>query len=176
MKFFFSLISFALISVSTQASFIYQADPVKIRSLNFKALAVSDSIPSLGVLITEKKLAARADLKFLGEDHMRQFIQPESSKETPQGMWGLQAIQAESAWSESQGDGVIVGISDTGVDSKHPDLVDSMWTNSKEIPGNGIDDDHNGFVDDVHGWNFVDNNNDVSEYSSLNAFTHTLCV
>ncbi|WP_276379052.1 S8 family peptidase [Flavobacterium sp. H4147] len=50
---------------------------------------------------------------------------------------------------------VIVGIVDSGVDIEHEDLKGKIWTNPKEIPGNGIDDDKNGFIDDVHGWNFL---------------------
>ncbi len=50
---------------------------------------------------------------------------------------------------------VIVAVIDVGVDTSHEDLVGHIWTNTKEIPGNGIDDDHNGYVDDVHGWNFL---------------------
>jgi cell wall-associated protease len=49
---------------------------------------------------------------------------------------------------------VIVAVIDNGVDVEHQDLKDVIWTNTKEIPGNGVDDDHNGYVDDVHGWNF----------------------
>jgi subtilisin family serine protease len=49
---------------------------------------------------------------------------------------------------------VIVAVLDNGVDILHEDLVNIIWTNKKEIPGNGIDDDHNGYTDDVHGWNF----------------------
>lgn len=49
---------------------------------------------------------------------------------------------------------VIVAVIDNGFDIDHEDLKNSVWTNTKEIPGNGIDDDHNGYVDDVHGWNF----------------------
>ncbi|MCC9017944.1 S8 family peptidase [Flavobacterium lipolyticum] len=52
---------------------------------------------------------------------------------------------------------VIVGIVDSGVDIEHEDLKGMIWTNPKEIPGNGIDDDKNGFIDDVHGWNFLGN-------------------
>lgn len=52
---------------------------------------------------------------------------------------------------------VIVGVLDSGVEVDHPGLVKNMWTNTKEIPGNGIDDDKNGYVDDVHGWNFLGN-------------------
>jgi len=49
---------------------------------------------------------------------------------------------------------VIVAVIDNGIDLDHEDLKNEIWTNQKEIPGNGIDDDHNGYVDDVHGWNF----------------------
>lgn len=52
---------------------------------------------------------------------------------------------------------VIVGVLDSGVDYNHEDLKDIMWVNPGEIPGNGIDDDKNGYVDDVHGWNFMGN-------------------
>jgi cell wall-associated protease len=54
---------------------------------------------------------------------------------------------------------VIVGVIDSGVDIDHEDLKDVIWTNEKEIPANGIDDDKNGYVDDVHGWNFIGGKN-----------------
>lgn len=50
---------------------------------------------------------------------------------------------------------VIVGVLDSGVDYFHEDLKDVMWVNPKEIPNNGIDDDKNGYIDDIHGWNFI---------------------
>ncbi|MEJ0033560.1 MAG: hypothetical protein WDO15_25920 [Bacteroidota bacterium] len=50
---------------------------------------------------------------------------------------------------------ITVAIIDSGVDIKHEDLKDVIWTNEDEIPGNGIDDDKNGYIDDVHGWNFI---------------------
>ncbi len=50
---------------------------------------------------------------------------------------------------------VIVAVIDSGVDTLQEDLKDVLWTNPKEIPGNGIDDDHNGYIDDIHGWNFI---------------------
>jgi len=53
---------------------------------------------------------------------------------------------------------VIVGVIDSGIDVEHEDLKDVLWINEKEIPGNGIDDDKNGYVDDIYGWNFLGGN------------------
>ncbi|MNK24636.1 Cell wall-associated protease precursor [compost metagenome] len=53
---------------------------------------------------------------------------------------------------------IVVAVIDGGTDIKHEDLKDVLWTNKKEIPGNGIDDDGNGYIDDVHGWNFIGSN------------------
>jgi len=71
--------------------------------------------------------------------------------------WGLGRIGVPDAWSFSHGDGsVVVAVVDSGIDSSIPQLADGMWINSGEIPGNGLDDDENGYVDDVNGWDFRD--------------------
>jgi len=70
-------------------------------------------------------------------------------------------IDATVAWDVFTGSrNIIVGVIDTGVDYNHPDLAANIWTNPGEIPGNGIDDDNNGFIDDIHGWDFINNDND----------------
>jgi len=63
-------------------------------------------------------------------------------------------IDAVEAWDLGDGEEVIIAILDTGVDWQHPDLAPNMWVNQGEVPGNGVDDDGNGYVDDVRGWDF----------------------
>jgi cell wall-associated protease len=73
---------------------------------------------------------------------------------------------------------VIVAVIDAGVDTAHEDLIGHIWTNTKEIPGNGIDDDHNGYIDDIHGWNFLGGkdgrNINVESYESYREYYRLL--
>ncbi len=76
-------------------------------------------------------------------------------------------IDAPEAWHQFTGTAdVIVGIIDTGIDYTHPDLAANIWTNAGEIPGNGIDDDQNGWIDDIHGWDAVNQDGDPMDDNS----------
>ena len=68
---------------------------------------------------------------------------------------GVSTEQAYALLQGKESRTVVVAVIDSGVDAEHEDLRDNMWTNDKEIAGNGIDDDQNGYVDDIHGWNFL---------------------
>ena len=88
--------------------------------------------------------------------------------------WGLALTNAPKAWEKlnTRGEGVVIAIIDTGIDVRHPDLQNNLWVNQGEIgtdskgrnkATNGVDDDGNGYADDVHGWNFVSNNGDLTD-------------
>ncbi len=76
-------------------------------------------------------------------------------------LWGMPKISAPTAWDSTIGDpSIVVGIIDTGFDYNHPDLNANIWRNPNEIAGNGIDDDGNGYIDDVHGISAINDNGD----------------
>lgn len=89
----------------------------------------------------------------LTEDELKNWFHLDPVKDTVPGM-SVQRTYDEII-KKRQGQMVIVGVIDSGIDIEHEDLKNVIWTNPGEIPGNGIDDDGNGYIDDIHGWNFL---------------------
>ena len=88
-------------------------------------------------------------------------------------LWGMNTIAAADAWEKNIGSpGVVLAVLDTGVDYRHEDLAANMWRNPGEIAGNGIDDDGNGFVDDVYGYDFAADNNGGQDSDPMDIDSH----
>ena len=89
----------------------------------------------------------------------------------------IAGISLDKAYDElikKKGQTVVVAVIDSGIDITHEDLEGNIWTNEDEIPNNGIDDDKNGYIDDINGWNFLgDSNNEQLEYVRLLASKNT---
>jgi serine protease len=124
-------------------------------------------LPDLGVLVArtrdgEDALTAWARIRdlpwvsYAEPDHLlKAAFVPNDSLFSGQSAY-LNQIDATAAWDVERGsDTLVVAVLDSGIDQEHEDLTGKLWTNILEIPGNGIDDDHNGCVDDVHGCSLV---------------------
>lgn len=100
------------------------------------------------------------------EEQLRRWSHLDLAKDSVPGM-SVDKLYAELLKGK-KGKKVIVGVVDSGVDIDHEDLKSVIWTNPKEIPGNGIDDDKNGYIDDIHGWNFLgDSGNENLEMTRM---------
>ena len=78
-------------------------------------------------------------------------------------LWRRSKLRNHGLCSRASQKKTIVAVIDTGIDFNHPAFQNAIWTNPGEIPNNGIDDDKNGYVDDVHGWNFASGNDNPQD-------------
>ena len=104
---------------------------------------------------------------------LEKTLTPDDPDYNPSDQWSLYQINAGTAWDLSIGDAdVVVAIVDDAVEITHSDLSASIWTNPGEIAGNGIDDDGNGYVDDVQGYDVADLDNDPNPDAPISSFDH----
>jgi hypothetical protein len=152
--------------------------------------ASSKRLPYSGLQLFKTDSMSVADaIAYYSNHDLIEYIQPNYAitlQATPNDtsfnrLWGLDNtgqtggtpdadIDAPEAWNLATGNGIIVGVVDTGVDYTHPDLVNNMWKNPGEIPGDGIDNDGNGYIDDVYGYDF--HNNDSDPFDDHSHGTH----
>ncbi|HEX8650835.1 MAG TPA: FG-GAP-like repeat-containing protein [Pyrinomonadaceae bacterium] len=141
-------------------------------------------VPAADTLHAIAALNARADVLYAEPNYVRRkMVIPNDPRFRE--MWGLRNtgqtdgtghsgtpgadIDAEPAWTITTGSrSVVVGVIDEGVDINHPDLAANIWRNAGETPFNGVDDDANGFVDDVNGWDFF--HNDATVFDGSGAY------
>ena len=126
-----------------------------------------------------QRLGNKRKIKFIEPDYPLYLIPQDANDEiqatasTTSAQWHHQTVQTPSAWQLTKGSqDIVVAVVDSGIDHTHPDLQANMWVNSQEIPNNGRDDDRNGYIDDIRGWNFFSNNSNPKTTSSSNHGTH----
>ncbi len=115
-----------------------------------------------------KELVQSPDVEYAVPIYVRKLFDFTPNDPRISSQWYLNNIQLPKAWDVTKGDkSVVIAIVDSGVDWQHQDLNGNIWTNPKEIPNNNIDDDGNGKVDDVRGWDFVGNPTTQELYNGI---------
>ncbi|MCK6573493.1 S8 family serine peptidase [Myxococcota bacterium] len=131
--------------------------------------AAAEYVDGLYRLSLPEGVSVEAALDLLAVEGETLYAEPNylvTAYETPDDprygeLWGMPKIGAPAAWDHTTGSAdVLVAVIDTGLDYTHPDLRDNAWRNPGETAGNGRDDDGNGYVDDVYGWDFCNNDAD----------------
>jgi len=156
--------NWTIIENYTEGNFFICKRPVEMNRATITKLVSTPSIKYLepNTIITldpPDKEKMKAQAKHLYHHHQKphQCIPNDPSMND---LWGMKNIHAPQAWCCVRNSKVIVAVIDTGIDYQHEDLADNIWTNTGEIPGDGIDNDKNGFIDDIHGYDFVNNDGD----------------
>jgi subtilisin family serine protease len=130
-----------------------------VRALNGLNLALVETVQSANLRDVAKALAEDPAVEYVEPDYIRRSSVLPNDPEW-RNQYALQKIQAPQAWEKTKGSqSVIVAVIDTGIDYNHKDLQGNIWINPGEIANNRKDDDGNGYVDDVYGWDFCNNDN-----------------
>ena len=148
----------------------YEKDPnIEYAEPNYKAHALNGlesefyyiAVTACDNMANESQYSDEASVEYLPPDDTY-YRTTGTWGQSYQDMWGLHKINIQNAWSIEKGIvNIVVAVIDTGCDYNHEDLSANIWTNPDEIPGNGKDDDGNGFIDDTRGWDFVGANSDT---------------
>jgi subtilisin family serine protease len=135
----------------------------EIKSLDIEVVNIEDC---KDVLKLVKELANNKIIEYVEPNYIY-YPTMMPNDEYMDKLWGFDNeddidINAPEAWDITLGsEDVVVGVIDQGIDVNHPDIVNNVWVNENEIPDDGIDNDNNGYIDDINGWDFVNNDNTV---------------
>ena len=127
-------------------------------------LVATDPATLDSVLELMTTLAAAACVDIAEPDYLVRLSDTTPNDPSYGSLWGMPKIRMPEVWDITTGTGnVVVAVFDTGTVLDHPDLESNIWHNPLEIPDNGLDDDNNGYIDDVHGWDFYSDDNDPTD-------------
>ena len=147
-----------------------RAAAVRGRAADIRPLWITNAIaarvtPSLVAELLARPEVASVTLDRPLEPSVLGKQPPSDDSHAPRGAaCGLVAVHAPDAWAAGYtGQGIAVGVIDTGLCLTHPDIAGHLWTNPGEVPANGIDDDNNGYTDDIHGWNFETDTSNLTD-------------
>lgn len=151
---------------SYNSSFQIELKKVVIPNWNlasFNLIPSSTNVLEAAEILNKQKEVAHA----FADRYVKPRIEPNDPSYI--GHWGLQKVDAEQVWDATtggktaQGDDIVVAVIDSGFDTDHPDLVNNLWVNKAEIAGDGVDNDNNGLIDDIHGYNYKSDMPDFTE-------------
>ncbi len=153
---------------ATQLTLAVNSHQVPIRIEGFEG---ADSVPGLRLahMAPEQTLDAiealnkQADVLYAEPNYLlHPDLTPNDPRFLSNELYGLNKIGAPAAWNTTQGSSaIVVGVIDEGIDKTHQDLAANIWVNPAETAGDGIDNDGNGFIDDVNGYNFASNSGTI---------------
>ena len=150
-------------TTAARSDVLAELDATVVERLPFSGLVRVRLTPGTSVDAAAAAFERRAGVRYAQPNHRYRIdLSPNDPKFVDSTLWGLNRIDAPTAWNETQGsDSVIVGVVNTGVDYNHSDLQENVWTND-DPPGGG-DNDGNGKIDDLHGWDFANGDNNPSD-------------
>ncbi len=148
-------------SVGLQAMGVLDAQPLFAAQGQVYLLSL---VPGSDVLAMAERLAAAPRVLWAEPDYLAYPAATTPTDPLFPDQWGLDKIDAPEAWDVTTGSSTVaIAIVDSGIDFTHPDLSGKIWVNPGEIAGNGLDDDNNGYIDDVNGWDFVNGDNNPAD-------------